>query len=173
MLLSRSRHRHPGGIVTDASMSKPALKRCTVCRQPVARKKLVLAADGRPVHRACHSPAARPSARPAAPSSGLIRAPKDISRAELLRRIEALRKRDAKKKPTVAKKATVAKKPSVGQKPQAAKVSRGAKVPSAGRPAASASSHRGKGAVIPPQPYYGVEMKFINGRWVQMHPDSE
>ncbi|GGZ87351.1 hypothetical protein ACFOOM_24585 [Streptomyces echinoruber] len=73
----------------------------------------------------------------------------DISRAELLRKIEALRKRDAKMKPGAAK------------------------VQPAGRPKRPTASHRGKRPVPPPQPFYGVEMKFINGRWVQMHPDSE
>ncbi|WP_406384530.1 hypothetical protein [Streptomyces sp. NBC_01618] len=128
--------------------SKPAMKRCTVCRQPVSRKKLVFATGGEPVHRACQSNTDRSSTRSAAPF-GLPRAPKDISRAELLKRIEALRKRDTKMKPGAAK-------------PQRAERS---KPPAAPR--------RGKRLVHPPQPYYGVEMRSIDGRWVQMHPDSE
>jgi hypothetical protein len=115
---------------------------------PVARKKLVFAAGGQPVHRACRSTTDRPSTRSAAPP-GLTRAPKDISRAELLKRIEALRKRDAKMKPGAAR------------------------VQPRDRPKPPTAPHRGKRPVPSPQPYYGVEMKFIDGRWVQMHPDSE
>ncbi|MET4921836.1 hypothetical protein P3L51_05650 [Streptomyces sp. PSRA5] len=81
---------------------------------------------------------------------GLTRAPQDISRAELLKRIEASRKRDAKKKPGAVK-----------ARP-------------ADRPEPPKAPHRSNRPVVPPpQPYYGVEMKFIDGRWVQMHPDSE
>lgn len=134
--------------MSDTFRPKPALKRCAVCRLPVARKKLVFAADGQPVHRACQSATDRSPTRSAAPP-GLTRAPKDISRAELLKKIEALRKRDAKMKPGAAK------------------------VQSADRPKQPTAPHRGKRPVPPPQPFYGVEMKFINGRWVQMHPDSE
>ncbi|MFF7544849.1 hypothetical protein ACFZCU_14690 [Streptomyces canus] len=134
--------------MSDAFSSKPALKRCIVCRQPVSRKKLVFATGGQPVHRACRSTKDRLSTRSAA-SPVLARAPKDISRAELLKRIEALRKRDAKAKPGTAK-----TRPADRLKP-----------PTAPR--------RGKRTVSPLQPYYGVEMKFIDGRWVQMHPDSE
>ncbi|MEV6759582.1 hypothetical protein AB0N16_02815 [Streptomyces sp. NPDC051105] len=143
--------------MSDAFRSKPALKRCVVCRQPVATKKLVFATDGQPVHRACRTttdrppsrPPSRPSARPAAAPTRLTRAPKDISRAELLKRIEALRKRDAKKKPVAVK------------------------TQPGGRPKPPKPPHLGKRPVPPPQPYSGVEMKFIGGRWVQMHPDSE
>ncbi len=134
--------------MSDALRSKPALKRCVVCRLPVARKKLVFATGGQPVHRACQSTTDRSSSRSAAPP-GLTRAPKDISRAELLKRIEALRKRDATMKPSAAK-----VQPADRAKPRTA-------------------PHRGKRPVPPPQPYYGVEMKSIDGRWVQMHPDSE
>jgi hypothetical protein len=134
--------------VSDAFTSKAALKHCVVCRLPVARKKLVLAAGGQPVHRACRSTTDRSSTRSPAPS-GLTRAPKDISRAELLKRIEALRKRDATMK------------------------ARAAKAQPAKRPKPPTAPHRGKLPVRPPQPYSGVEMKFIDGRWVQMHPDSE
>jgi hypothetical protein len=114
----------------------------------VARKNLVFATGGQPVHRACQSTTDRSSTRSPAPP-GLTRAPKDISRAELLKRIEALRKRDTKMKPGAAK------------------------VQPAGRPKPPIAPHRGKRPVSPPQPYYGVEMKPIDGRWVQMHPDSE
>ncbi|MFE6938801.1 hypothetical protein [Streptomyces chartreusis] len=48
-----------------------------------------------------------------------------------------------------------------------------AKAPRAERLKPATAPRRGKGPVPPPQPYYGVEMKFIDGRWVQMHPDSE
>ncbi|MGV9625431.1 hypothetical protein [Streptomyces sp. NPDC003487] len=133
--------------MSDAFRSKPALKRCVVCRLPVARKKLVFA-GGQPVHRACQLSKDRSSTPPMAPA-GLNRPSKDISRAELLKRIDALRKRDAKLKP------------------------RAAKVQPVDRPKRPTAPHRGKRPVIPPQPYYGVEMKFIDGRWVQMHPDSE
>lgn len=47
------------------------------------------------------------------------------------------------------------------------------KVQPADRPKQPTAPHRGKRPVPPPQPFYGVEMKFINGRWVQTHPDSE
>ncbi|MFD5008608.1 hypothetical protein [Streptomyces chartreusis] len=48
-----------------------------------------------------------------------------------------------------------------------------AKAPRAERLKPATAPRRGKRPVPPPQPYYGVEMKFIDGRWVQMHPDSE
>ncbi len=48
-----------------------------------------------------------------------------------------------------------------------------AKRQAVGRSRASAGDRPGRPVVPPPQPYYGVEMKFIDGRWVQMHPDSE
>ncbi|MER7802818.1 hypothetical protein ABTX71_21090 [Streptomyces parvulus] len=134
--------------MSDESRSKPALKRCAVCRLPVARKKLVFAPGGLPVHRACRSTTDCSSPRSAAPTR-VTRVPKEISRAELLKRIEALRKRDPKMKPGVAQ------------------------VQPAGRPKPPTAPHRGKRLVAPPQPYYGVEMKFIDGRWVQMHPDAE
>jgi hypothetical protein len=113
----------------------------------VAAKKLVLAVDGQPVHRACRTTTDRPPARSVAPPR-LARAPKDISRAELLKRIEALRKCDAKKKPVAVKASPV------------------------GRPKRPKPPHLGKRPVPPPRPYSGVEMKFIGGRWVPMHPDS-
>ncbi len=148
--------------MSDASKSKPALKRCAVCRNSVARKKLVFTASGQPVHRACRPSADRLPGRSATPS-GITRAPKDISRDEMLRRIAALRKGDAKAKP----------KPGAVTKPGAPKKRGTAKVPPARRPKPPVTSHRGTQASRPPQPYYGVEMKFIDGRWVQMHPDSE
>lgn len=134
--------------MSDTFRSKPALKRCAICHLPVARKKLVFTTGGQPVHRACLSSTDRSPIRSAAPPSP-NRASKDISRAELLKKIEALRKRDAKMKPGAAK------------------------VQPADRPKPPTAPHRGKRPVPPPQPYYGVEMKFIDGRWVQMHPDSE
>ncbi|MBK3644876.1 hypothetical protein [Streptomyces sp. MBT33] len=137
-----------GGIVSDAFMPKPALKRCVVCRQLVGRKKLVFAAGGQPLHRACQSSTERSSTR-SATRFELTRAPKDISRAELLKRIEALRKRDVKMKP------------------------RAAKVRPVDRLKPPTASHRDKRTVPPPQPYSGVEMRFRDGRWLQMHPDSE
>ncbi|MFD4763376.1 hypothetical protein ACFWOJ_32365 [Streptomyces sp. NPDC058439] len=114
----------------------------------MSRKKLVFATGGQPMHRACQSNTDRSSTRSAAPF-GLPRAPKDISRAELLKRIEALRKRDAKAK-------------SGAVMPQRAE-----------NPEPPKGPRRGKRLVPPPQPYYGVEMRSIDGRWVQMHPDSE
>ncbi|MBJ7004974.1 hypothetical protein ACFYMX_15970 [Streptomyces griseofuscus] len=134
--------------MSDTFRPKPALKRCAVCHLPVARKKLVFAAGGTagaPRLPVGHGPLADRSAAP----PGLTRAPKDISRAELLKKIEALRKRDAKMKPGAAK------------------------VQPADRPKQPTAPHCGKRPVPPPQPFYGVEMKFINGRWVQVHPDSE
>ncbi|MFJ2967289.1 hypothetical protein ACIPIC_33945 [Streptomyces collinus] len=68
----------------------------------MARKKLVFASGGQPVHRACQPTTGRAATRSAA-LTGTIRAPKDIGRAELLKRIEALRKRDAEMKPRAAK----------------------------------------------------------------------
>ncbi|WP_330342491.1 hypothetical protein [Streptomyces sp. NBC_00557] len=47
------------------------------------------------------------------------------------------------------------------------------KVRLADRAKPTTAQHSDKRPVPPPQPYYGVEMKFIDGRWVQMHPDSE
>ncbi|MEU9396725.1 hypothetical protein AB0D86_42855 [Streptomyces sp. NPDC048324] len=134
--------------MSDAFRSKPVLKRCVVCRLPVARKKLVFAPGGQPLHRCCQSTTDRSATRSGAPT-GLTRAPKDIERAELLKRIEALRKRDAKTKPQAAM------------------------VRPADRPKPPTAPRRANQPVAPPQPYHGVEMKFIDGRWVQMHPDSE
>lgn len=74
---------------------------------------------------------------------------KQMSRTELLRRIQKLRERDAKKKPQAAK----------GQ-------------PSP-RPRVKAPSKNATNPTTAPPPYYGVEMKLIDGRWVQMHPESE
>jgi hypothetical protein len=84
------------------------------------------------VHRACQSTTDRSATRSAAPT-GLIRAPKDIGRAELLKRIEALRKRDAKMKP------------------------RAAKVQPADRPKPPTAPRRANRPVAPPQPYHGAE----------------
>ncbi|AEM85875.1 hypothetical protein [Streptomyces violaceusniger] len=134
--------------MSDTFRSKHALKLCVVCRQPVGKKKRVFATGGQPVHRTRQSPTDRSATRSAAPP-GLIRAPKDISRAKLLKRIEALRKLNAKMKPGAAK------------------------AQSADRPKPPTALHLGKRPNPSPQPYYGVDMKFTDGRWVQMHPDSE
>ncbi|MEU0394512.1 hypothetical protein ABZ208_17385 [Streptomyces sp. NPDC006208] len=115
----------------------------------MARKKLTFTPGGQPAHRACQSAPDRPPTRAAA-TPGPARAPKDISRAELLKRIEALRKRDPKMN-------LRAKKAQPGGRPKPP--------PTAPR--------RNQRPVAPPQPYYGVEMKSLDGRWVQMHPDSE
>jgi hypothetical protein len=98
----------------------------------VARKKLVFAPGGQPMHRACQSTTDRSATRSAAPT-GLIRPPKDIGRAELLKRSEALRKRDAKMKP------------------------RAAKVQPADRPKPPTAPRRANRPVAPPQPYHGAE----------------
>ncbi|MBM9435754.1 hypothetical protein [Actinacidiphila bryophytorum] len=71
-----------------------------------------------------------------------------MSRAELLKRIEELRRLDAKK-------------------PQAAKNPR----PRPRSEPRVVSAHTA--ASLEPQPYAGVEMKYRNGQWVQMHPESE
>ncbi|MGW7284785.1 hypothetical protein ACWGH4_04700 [Streptomyces sp. NPDC054847] len=73
-----------------------------------------------------------------------------MSRAELMKRLEKLRKQDAAKKPQVTAKARISP-----------------------RPKPTTAAKRTRSTVATPQPYYGVEMKSIGGRWVQMHPDSE
>lgn len=102
-----------------------------------------------------------------------------MSRAELLRRLDELRRRDARKKgaestggaaagkPKPARKATAAKKAAArtGSSGTAARGPRRTPSDSAGGVRAVASGGS--------QPYYGVEMKSVGGRWVQMHPDSE
>ncbi|MFI1432019.1 hypothetical protein [Streptomyces lydicus] len=115
----------------------------------MAKKKLVIIKGGRPAHRACRPPAGGEPPASAAPP-GRARNTKQMSRTELLRRIEELRQRDAKKKPQVAK-GQSGKRP--GPRPQA--------------------TVRANSRTVAPPPYYGVEMKRLNGRWVQMHPESE
>ncbi len=71
-----------------------------------------------------------------------------MSRAELLRRLEELRKRDTKTK-------VQGKKRQPGPRSEPKVTSARASVPAK------------------PQPYSGVEMKYRNGEWIQMHPESE
>ncbi|MFC8172318.1 hypothetical protein [Streptomyces sp. NPDC057325] len=141
-----------------------ALKRCVVCRLPVSKKKLTTVNGLRPAHRACR-PAPGPDTSTVtvtftgirggtgtpSPFAGLPQAPKQkqMSRAKLLKRIEELRQRDEEKKARAAK---AQPRPRIRTK---------AASPRSGTPAAGS------------QPYYGVEMKSVNGRWVQMHPESE
>ncbi|WP_371660217.1 hypothetical protein [Streptomyces sp. NBC_00280] len=114
----------------------------------MSKKKLVIIKGGQAAHRAC-----RPLTGGESPASaalpGRARKQKEMSRTELLRRIQELRERDAKKKPQAAK-----------SQPRA-------------RPKAKASTKRATSPNTAPQPYYGVEMKSVDGRWVQMHPESE
>ncbi len=83
-----------------------------------------------------------------------------MSRAELLKRIEELRARDAKKKP--------AARPQPRSSQPKPKPKATAKAKAAPRPGGAAGRRP-----TAPQPYYGVEMKSVGGRWVQMHPESE
>ncbi|MEU3400576.1 hypothetical protein [Streptomyces filamentosus] len=152
-----------------------ALKRCVFCRLPVSKKKLTTIDGGRPAHRAC-CPAPTPDTRTVTvtftpirvgPGSspafaGLPQAPKQkqMSRATLLKRIEELRKADARKQ---AKTAT-RQQPHTRAKPKP-------KPKPTSKPTAS-GSRTGASASTPP-PYYGVEMKKVDGRWVQQHPESE
>lgn len=142
-----------------------ALKRCVVCRLPVSKKKLTMINGGRPAHRACRpSPSTdtrtvtvtftgtRVAPQAPLPLGGLSQAPKrkQMSRAALLKRIEELRQMDEKKRGAQ----TVKKSPRPRAKTN---------------PASRRTSTTAAGA----QPYYGVEMKSVNGQWVQMHPESE
>ncbi|MFF3247053.1 hypothetical protein ACFYWY_25735 [Streptomyces sp. NPDC002870] len=113
----------------------------------MAKKKLVIIKGARAAHRACRLLTGGEPAASAAPP-GRARKQKQMSRTELLRRIQELRERDAKKKPQ-------------------------AKGQPRPRPKAKASTKRATSPTIAPQPYYGVEMKSVDGRWVQMHPESE
>ncbi|MDV9191188.1 hypothetical protein R6L23_23795 [Streptomyces sp. SR27] len=165
---------------------------------PISPKKLVLVRDGRPAHRACR-PVTGVPVKVAAAAAAAPKPAKPMSRGEMLRRIEQLRKRDAQKPGTASKrtaaKGTAAKgtAPAKAGRPVAAKKAAGKKA--AGRPVpvpvpvkkaagkkaapervSSAGRSRVRSGVSPaaqPQPYYGVEMKSVGGRWVQMHPDSE
>ncbi|MFC9812510.1 hypothetical protein ACFVJM_10640 [Streptomyces virginiae] len=133
----------------------------------MARRKLITLRGGRSAHRACGpsadgrprvapSPGAAPAATPLAQQQKPKQKP--MSRAELLKRIEELRARDAKKKP--------AARPQPRSSQPQPKPKATAKAKAAPRPSAAA-------ARTTPQPYYGVEMKSVGGRWVQMHPESE
>ncbi|MFD4319037.1 hypothetical protein [Streptomyces sp. NPDC058548] len=138
------------------------LKRCVVCRLPVSKKKLTTLNGRRPAHRACRPgpdtstvtvtfTGIRVGPEPPAPFAGLPQASKQkqMSRAALLKRIEELRQRDAKKKAQTTK-----------TQPRSHAKTKGA-------------SARTSTPATGSQPYYGVEMKSVNGRWVQMHPESE
>ncbi|MCX5401334.1 hypothetical protein [Streptomyces sp. NBC_00102] len=145
-----------------------ALALCVVCRLPVSKKKLTTIGGRGPAHRNCRPGSGsgsgpdtstvtvtriRVGPKPSRPVAGLPEAPKQkqkqMSRATLLKRIEELRQRDAKKKAQTAK-----TQPRSRAKTKATPARTGA--PTAGS-----------------QPYYGVEMKSVDGRWVQMHPESE
>ncbi|MER6483024.1 hypothetical protein ABT264_05730 [Streptomyces virginiae] len=139
----------------------------------MARKKLITLKGGRPAHRACGpsaggrprvapSPGAAPAATPFAKQQKPKQKP--MSRAELLKRIEELRARDAKKKPTARPQPR-----SSQPKPKSRATAKAtAKAKAAPRPGGAAGRRP-----TAPQPYYGVEMKSVGGRWVQMHPESE
>ncbi|MEV6676697.1 hypothetical protein AB0N09_07470 [Streptomyces erythrochromogenes] len=145
---------------------------CAICGNPVGRKKLVVIKGGRSAHRACRPltggrAAAAPATVPA--PAGKPRKQKPMSRTELLRRIQELRARDAKRKPPATKDRAAARSTPTSPQPKAAAKTRaGTKGKAAPRPQPTAD----RGAVTSP-PYYGVEMKSIDGRWVQMHPESE
>lgn len=104
--------------------------------------------------------------------------PKPMNRAEMLRRIDELRRRDARKAAEQGRGKAGAVGGGRGAKP--AKPAKDVPAPRAG---GSREAGRGQGrtpssgvrAAAPagPQPYYGVEMKSVGGRWVQMHPESE
>ncbi|MFB8083737.1 hypothetical protein [Streptomyces sp. NPDC056013] len=154
-----------------STSSAAGLRRCVVCAQPVSPKKLVLVRDNRPAHRACRPvtgvPVRAAAEAAAAAAARKPKAPKPMSRAEMLRRIDELRRRDARRAAEQGRGKAggrgAAK--SVGGGRGAAKSAKSAKkVPG---PGVGGSGEAG------PQPYYGVEMKSVGGRWVQMHPDSE
>ncbi|WP_405389558.1 hypothetical protein OG596_17505 [Streptomyces sp. NBC_01102] len=137
---------HQGGSVVAASI----LKKCVICGNPVSDKKLVRLNGNRPAHRGC-GPLLAGKTASASAQRGLAvpkKTQRPMSRAELLKRIEELRKRDAKKK-------VVVKKRQPRSRPEPKMTSVRAATPPA------------------PQPFSGVEMKYRNGRWIQMHPDSE
>ncbi|MFJ7417239.1 hypothetical protein ACIQXD_01310 [Streptomyces uncialis] len=132
----------------------------------MSKKKLTTINGHRPAHRACRpSPStdtrtvtvtftgARRAPGPPSPVTALPQAPKQkqMSRATLLKRLEELRQRDAKKKAQAAK-AQARPRARIRDKATSART---------GTPATRS------------QPYYGVEMKYVNGQWVQMHPESE
>lgn len=163
--------RPESGAAVVTRLVRPPAPACPYCSNPVSlKKRSALTPSGALAHLLCAKSADRtipPSrarevmadrrrthvSKPAALASPVAPAPKQkqkqISRAELLRRIEKLRERDAKKKSQEAK---------------------GRPTP---RPKTTIPTRRAATPAIKPQPYYGVDMKPINGRWVQMHPESE
>ncbi|MGW1252767.1 hypothetical protein [Streptomyces sp. NPDC002535] len=165
-----------------STSSAAGLRRCVVCAQPVSPKKLVLVRDDRPAHRACR-PVTGVPVRVAAEAAAAAAArkpkpPKPMSRTEMLRRIDELRRRDARRAAEQGRgKAGGRGAKSVG----GGRGANSAKSPGGGRGAAkSAKSVKkvpgpgvGGSGEAGPQPYYGVEMKSVGGRWVQMRPDSE
>ncbi|MFE6786171.1 hypothetical protein ACFVFF_28335 [Streptomyces sp. NPDC057680] len=156
-----------------STSSAAELRRCVVCAQPVSPKKLVLVRDNRPAHRACRPVTGVPvrvaAEAAAAAAARKPKAPKPMSRAEMLRRIDELRRRDARRAAEQGRgKAGGRGAKSVGGGRGAAKSAKSAKsVKKVPGPGVGGSGEAG------PQPYYGVEMKSVGGRWVQMHPDSE
>ncbi|WP_073915563.1 hypothetical protein [Streptomyces sp. CB02009] len=163
-----------------STSSAAGLRRCVVCAQPVSPKKLVLVRDDRPAHRACR-PVTGVPVRVAAEAAAAAAArkpkpPKPMSRTEMLRRIDELRRRDARKAAEQGR----GKAGAVGGG-RGAKSAKSAKSAGGGRgvakPAKSVKNvpgpRVGGSGEAGPQPYYGVEMKSVGGRWVQMHPDSE
>ncbi|MFJ6103578.1 hypothetical protein ACIQHY_21525 [Streptomyces sp. NPDC092359] len=180
-----------------STSSSAGLRRCVVCAQPVSEKKLVLVGDRRPAHRACRPVTGVPVRVAVAAATRAAatkpKAPKPMSRAQMLRRIDELRERDARKardaeKERAAKKAAAARKAASSAGKTSASAGRAAPAKKAAAPKRASvgkdASGRGRtpsapatGARSPapaaPPPYYGVEMKRIGGRWVQLHPDSE
>ncbi|KOU81117.1 hypothetical protein ADK61_08680 [Streptomyces sp. XY66] len=139
----------------------------------MARKKLITLKGGRSAHRACGPSAVgrprvapSPGAAPAATALAKQQKPKQkpMSRAELLKRIEELRAQDARKK-AAARPQPRSPQPKAKPKPKPAATTKAKAAP---RPGAGAARRP-----TAPQPYYGVEMKSVGGRWVQMHPESE
>lgn len=131
-------------------MGASGLEKCAVCGKPVSKKKLVLLNSNRPAHRGCR-PLSAPESIPVRTPRSLAtqrKKQRPMSRAELLRRLEELRKRDTKKK-------VQGKERQPGPRSEPKVTSARAAVPAK------------------PQPYSGVEMKYRNGEWVQMHPESE
>ncbi|MEU4353610.1 hypothetical protein [Streptomyces virginiae] len=143
----------------------------------MARKKLVVMSGGRSAHRSCRPSAggprvaSTPGAARAATAVVKQQKQKPMSRTELLKRIQELRARDAKKKPAAAKDRSAARlQPKSTQPKSKTKAPTKAKAKAKAVPRANAAAtHR----TTTPPPYYGVEMKCIDGRWVQMHPESE
>ncbi|KOV30974.1 hypothetical protein [Streptomyces sp. H021] len=141
----------------------------------MARKKLITLKGGRSAHRACGPsavgrPRVAPSPGAAAAATALAKQQKPkqkqkpMSRAELLKRIEELRARDARKK-AAARPQPRSPQPKAKPKPKPAATTKAKAAP---RPGAGSARRP-----TAPQPYYGVEMKSVGGRWVQMHPESE